>query len=103
MGIGSLLHSGFLSSIHKDSLTPWYTTSSENETIIFQDENNVPQNLNSLTIMSNETELFIQILPSEYCVYIPVKSSVNIDACNIKKIKVLGSSGQYLRYYGLFC
>jgi hypothetical protein len=97
-----ILHSGFISSIHKDSLTSFYTTTTENETITFTDQNDIPQNLNSLTIISNESELYIQILPSEYCIYLPANSTINIDLCNIKQIKVLGVANQNLRWFGLY-
>jgi len=101
MSIGILNHSGFLSSIHKDTLTPFYVTTQEDEIINFQDQNNNIYSLNSLTVTANATDLFIQILPSEYCIHIPASSSVTIDYLKIKQIKVLGALGQSLKWFGL--
>jgi len=102
MAIGNLAHSGFISSIHKDNLTPFYTTISNNEIISFTDTQGRNQNLNSLTIEADNTALYIQILPSEYCIYILANNSVTIELLNIKEIKVLGNLGQKIRWYGLY-
>jgi len=102
MSIGILNHSGFISSIHKDTLTPFYVTTQENEIINFQDQNNNSYSLNSLTVEANATDLFIQILPSEYCVHIPAGSSLTIDYCRIQQIKVLGLANQNIKWFGLY-
>jgi len=100
--IGNLAHSGYISSIHKDNLTPFYTTISNNEIISFTDAQGKNQNLNSLTIEADNTALYIQVLPSEYCVYIPVNGSTTIDFLKISQIKVLGNLGQKIKWYGKF-
>ena len=102
MAIGILSHSGFISSIHKDNLVEFYTTTANNQIITFTDTNGNSNHLNSLTIEADATDLFIQILPSEYCVYIPANNSSTIDYCDIKQIKVLGNLGQKIKWYGLF-
>jgi hypothetical protein len=104
MGIGNLYHSGFISSIHKDSLSPWYSTLSNNEEIFFTDisEDNKQRNVNALTIFSESTPLYIRILPSEYCVYIEPNSFLEYNFESIKGIQVMGNSGQKLRWYGQF-
>lgn len=102
MSIGNLNHSGFISSIHKDDLTAFYVTTQDNEIIDFQDKNGNLYSLNSLTIEANTTDLFIQILSSEYCVHVSAGSSLTIDYCEIKQIKVLGLANQSLKWFGLF-
>jgi len=100
--IGQNFHSGFISSIHKDNLTPFYTTISNNEIISFTDTQGKNQNLNSLTIEADNTALYIQVLPSEYCVYIPANGKTTIDFLKISQIKVLGNLGQKIKWYGKF-
>jgi len=100
--IGNLFHSGYLSSIHKDNLTPFHTTTVANELITFTDQNNNPYPLNSLTIEANNTDLYIQILPSEFVLHIIAGNSISIDYCSIKQIKVLGNLGQDIKWYGLY-
>jgi len=95
-------HAGFISSIHKDTLTPWITTTEADQTITFTDMNGKKYNLNSLTIEAETTDLYIQILPSEYCIYIKAGESSGIDYLKISQIKVLGSLGQKLRWSGLY-
>lgn len=101
--IGNLLHSGFISSIHKDNLTPWITTTEADQVINFIDQSGSKRILNSLTIDAETTDLYIQILPSEYCIYIKAgEIGGGIDFLRIEQIKVLGLSGQKLRWSGLF-
>jgi len=102
MPVGNLAHSGFISSIHKDNLVEFYTTTANNQIITFADTNGNLNHLNSLTIEADATDLFIQILPSEYCVCIAAGNSTTIDYCNIQQIKVLGNLGQNLKWYGLY-
>ena len=102
MPVGNLAHSGFISSIHKDNLVEFYTTTANNQTITFTDTNGNLNHLNSLTIEADATDLFIQILPSEYCIHITANNSSTIDYCDIKQIKVLGNLGQNLKWYGLY-
>jgi len=102
MPIGNLAHSGFISSIHKSNLVEFYTTTANNQIITFTDTNGNSNHLNSLTIEADATDLFIQILPSEYCVCIAAGNSTTIDYCNIQQIKVLGNLGQNLKWYGLY-
>jgi hypothetical protein len=104
IAIQNIIHSGFISSIHKDdeTLTDFISTTIENEIIAFIDKNDVSRSLNSLTIESSTTALYIQILPSEYVLYVPANSSRTINYCKIQQIKVLGELGQSIRYWGLF-
>ena len=102
MPVGNLAHSGFISSIHKDNLVEFYTTTANNQIITFTDTNGNLNHLNSLTIEADATDLFIQILPSDYCICITAGNSTTIDYCNIQQIKVLGNLGQNLKWYGLY-
>jgi hypothetical protein len=102
MAIAEVYHSGFLSSIKYDNLSPWYTTTSNNQTIEFKDSNGNQRQLNSLTIFSDSTPLYIRILPSDYCIYIPPNSFISYDFQRVEKIQVMGNSGQKIRWYGMF-
>ncbi len=98
--MSDIKHFGFISSIHKDSLIPYYTTTSANQIISFVDKSNNQQILNSLTIEAENTPLYIQILPSEYCIFVPENGYYTLNDLSIKNIQVLGNSGQKLRWYG---
>lgn len=100
--IGNILHSGFISSIHKDNLTPWYQTTSNNEIIHFLDSNNEQRHLNSLVIYSKDTPLYVRMLPSDYCVYIEPNSFVEYNLKSTTSIQIMGNSGQSIRWMGQF-
>jgi|688.fasta_scaffold826491_2 hypothetical protein len=101
MAVGRLDANGFYSSIHKDNLTPWYSLISENELIEFK-EGAIQRELNSLLIEAEATPLYIQILPSEYCLYIPANGSRSYDFEAIKAIKVLNVLGTKIRFSGMY-
>lgn len=96
-----LQHYGFISSIKYDNLTPWYTTTQENEVIQFK-EGDVQRNLNALTIEANTTDLYIRIMPTDYCLYVPANQARTFDLQEIKSIQVMGVAGQKLRWSGQF-
>lgn len=90
-------HSGFISSIHKDNLSPWYATQKENEEIRFIDQDGNQRYLNSL-IIETEAPIYIQILPSEYCLY--VNGYMSIDYLKASAIKVLAPIATNIRWSG---
>jgi hypothetical protein len=102
MSIGNLWHSGFISSIHKDTLTPWYTTVANNETIEFKEVNGQQRHLNSLFIEAENTDLYIRIMPSDYCIFVPANESRSYDFEDVTSIQVMGNLGQNLRWSGQF-
>ena len=82
------------------TLTEYYTTTSNNQVINFVDGTN-QLNLNSLFLENLEdSTMYIQPLPYEYVITIPSGESRNIDYVKVTGIKVLGNSGQKLRYSG---
>jgi len=93
---------GFISSIKYDSLTPWYTLTSNNEVIAFIDADGNQRQLNSLFIEAENTSLFIRILPSDYCIYIPANGSRSIDLQKIESIQVMNNLGSNIRWSGQF-
>lgn len=97
-----LIHSGFISSIHKDALSPWVTTTKNNEIIEFKESNGQQRYLNALTIFSEATPLYIRILPSDYCIYLEPNSFVEYNLEKIEGIQVMGNLGQKIRWYGQF-
>jgi hypothetical protein len=102
MSIGNLMHSGFYSYCKYDDLKEWYITSSKDELIEFKESDGQLRHLNSLTIESETTPLYIQIMPSERVLYIPANSSSGIDYLRVSQIKVLGEVNQKLRFFGCF-
>ena len=94
-------HSGFMSSIKHDNLTPWYVTQGEDEIIEFGDDVRV-RNINALTIEASESDLYIRILPSDYCLYIPANQGRTFDLQRINRVQVMGSAGQEIRWSGQF-
>lgn len=99
--MGMIQHYGFISSIKYDNLTPWYTTIKENEIIEFKD-GNLQRNLNALTIEADTTGLYIRVLPSNYCLYIPENQAKTFNMQEIKAIQVMGIAGQKIRWSGQF-
>lgn len=95
-------HLGFISSIRYDDLTEWYETIENNEIINFLDSNGSRRQLNSLTIFTESTGLRIRLLPTDFCIYIPPNSYLNIDKFKIERIQVMKNAGTKLRWYGLF-
>jgi hypothetical protein len=101
MAIGNLYHSGFISSIKYDNLTPWYTTTSDNQVIEFKETDGQQRHLNSLFIETEATALYIRILPTDYCLYVPANSSINYDFEDVKSIQIMNVAGVKLRWSGL--
>jgi hypothetical protein len=107
LSIGILQSSNMISYLPASAttLTEFYTTTSANEEITFIDteEGNAPRKLNSLYIENvGDTTMFIQPIPSKYLLCIPAHSDRNYDLSEVRGIKVLGNSGQKLRWSGLF-
>jgi hypothetical protein len=102
MSIGVLDHSMYYSwqKYNANPLTEYYTTTSNNQTINFIDGTNQLA-LNSLFIENmGSAVMYLQLLPSEYVLTIPAGESRNVDYVRVTGIKVLGNSGQTLRYSG---
>jgi hypothetical protein len=99
--VGNIIHSGFISSVKYDNLTPWYTTMQANEVITFKDDKGNPISVNSLFIEANTTDLYIRILPSDGCLYIPSNDSKSFDLKSVREIQVMGASGQNIRWSGM--
>lgn len=97
---------GFISFLaYDDTLVEEYTTVSANEQILFIDkkENNAQRYLNALFLENTgDSVMYIQILPSDYVLVIPAGESRTYDLTKTNGIKVLGNSGQSLRWSGCF-
>jgi len=102
MGIGTLYHSGFISSIKRDNLTPWYTTLQDNEVIEFKESDGKQRYLNALLIQAELTDLYIRILPSDYCIYIPAGTAKSYDFEKIGSIQIMNVAGAKLRWEGSY-
>jgi len=102
LGVGSLMHSGFISSIKFNNLTPWYSLLQENETIEFKEADGTQRYLNDLLIEANITPLYIRILPSDSCIYVPAGESRNYSYEKISSIQVMNAIGTTLRWSGMF-
>ena len=102
LAIGSLMHSGFISSIKFDNLTPWYSLLQENETIEFKEADGTQRYLNDLLIEANITPLYVRILPSDSCIYVPAGESRNYSYEKISSIQVMNAIGTTLRWSGLY-
>ena len=100
--MSKIKHFGFMSSIRHDNLTPWYVTQEEDEVIeLYEDGGN--RNVNALTIESGEGDLYIRMLPSDYCLYIPANQGRTFDLQRVSKVQVMGGAGQEIRWSGQFC
>jgi hypothetical protein len=82
-------------------LTPWITTTSKDEIIEFKEGQSTRQ-LNSLVLEAETTDLYIRLLPSDYCLYIGAGESRRYDLESISAIQVMGNAGQKLRWSGMF-
>jgi hypothetical protein len=102
MGSGNIFHYGFISSIHIDNRIPWYTTISENEVIEFKETNGQKREVNSLLIEAESTDLYIRILPFDYCLYVPANESRTYELAPIKSIQVMNPLGTKLRWSAMF-
>lgn len=102
MAIGTLLHSGFYSYCSYNDLKEWHITTSENEVINFIDTNNNKLALNSLFIESENTPLYIRILPSDYIIFIPANESRNYDFEKVQSIQVMNVLGTKFRFSGMY-
>ena len=101
MGIGNLYHSGFVSYCKYDDLKEWYITTEDNEVVEFK-EGIQQRYLNSLFIEAENTDLYIRILPGDYCIFIPSSESRNYDFEKISSIQVMNVTGTKLRWSGQF-
>ena len=100
--VDKLMHWNAISSIKSDNLTPYYTTTDNNQVIEFKTSDGVQRSVNALTIWTNSTALYIQLGDSTDCIYIPANSSVSLDYLLIKKITVLANAGVNLRYIAMY-
>jgi hypothetical protein len=96
-----LRHTGFISSITYDNLTPYYTTTTANEVIEFKNKDGKLLHLNSLLIQAELTDLYIRILPGDYCLFVEAGSAMSYDFEEISSIQVMGAAGQKLRWSGM--
>ena len=98
------LHAGIYTHLPYDAsvLTEYYTTVAEDEIILFY-EGAVQRNLDE-TLIENCGNAVMYILPLNGLRIIPIPAggSYTIDTVSIPGIKVLGASGQKIRYMGLF-
>jgi hypothetical protein len=95
-------HFNIISSVLASAPSPWMTTLDNNEIIEFKTLDGTQRNVNSLTIWSNSTALYIQVGTSDYCVYIPANSSISLDYLQLQQITVLGLAGIELRWTALY-
>jgi len=102
MGIGNLYHSGMLSYCKYDDLKEWYTTTENQEIIPFEETDGTVRQLNSLFLEAEATDLYIRLLPSDYCIFIPSYESRNFDFKKIEGIQVMNNLGVKLRFTGQF-
>lgn len=102
MGIGNLEHSGFISYCHKDDLKAYYETKENNELIEIKDITDTQRHLNSITIESVDSPLSILINDSDYVLYIRAGGIKEYDKHEVLKFRILGKSGQKIRWHGQF-
>lgn len=95
-------HWGIISSILSDNLTPYYTTIDNNQLIEFKTADGTQRSINSLTIWSDGSALYIDLNSTGYCIYIPANSFVSLDYLHLKNMIVTGNSGQSLRYVAMY-
>jgi len=100
--IGTTLHSGYISYCKYDALTEWYTTTENQEVISFEETDGTVRQLNSLFIESENTSLFIRILPGDFILYVPANESRNFDFKKIESIQVMHNLGVKLRWSGQY-
>lgn len=103
--IGTILHSGFLSSLPASKIgnanyDPWYVLQENNEIINFIDENNIQRYFNSLFIEAESTALYINI--DDYILYVPANGSRSFDFERISSIQVMNNLGAKIRFSGMF-
>ena len=97
-----LTHNGFWSTIKYDNLTAWYTTVSDNEVIEFDNSDGTQREMNSILIESESTPLYIRILPSDYCVYLPENTFRELNYQKIERVQVMNSAGVKIRITGQY-
>jgi hypothetical protein len=107
MSIGVLDSSGMISSLLATNIgdsdyDPYYLLQENNETILFLDEDGTQRYLNSLFIEAGSTALKVQILPSNYVLYIDANESRNFDYCRTNGIKVWNTISTPVRWSGCF-
>lgn len=92
-------HFVYISNTTSSGKQIWATTTGNNETVSFVDENGAARIVNSLTIYSKDADLYIA-LPSGgyYCSYIKAGESKSFDFLRLENFQVLGSSGQSYRF-----
>ena len=95
--MSKIKHSGFMSSIRYDNLKAWHITSVANEVIKFKYENN-----NALLIEAHKEDLFVRILPSDYCLLIPAGEGRTVDLQRVGSIQIMGEPEQEIRWSGQF-
>ena len=95
-------HFGFLSSVQYNNLTPWYTTLANDEVIYFKDVSGDQKEVNSVTIFSEASGLYIRLLPSTGCIYIPSGSQISIEYQEMESIQVMANAGIKLRWYAQY-
>lgn len=102
----SINSSGFISYLaYTDTMASEYTTTTENETILFLDklQNNAQRYLNSLLVENTgSSTLYLRVLPSNYVLVVPVGESRTYDYTETNGVQVIGASGSTLRWCGCF-
>jgi hypothetical protein len=114
--LSAIQHNGFLSSINiatasideffdpASSLDLWYETVEANEEIEFDEP------VNDLLMYANSSDLYIEIYlyiesdasTTSQIVYVPQSFTLHVSNLSITSIRVLGASGQEIRWYGMW-
>lgn len=92
-------HASFYSYTTKDNLIPYYTTTSDNQLIDFEDIFTTNTHSNFLWIESVDSPLYISINDTDSVVYIPTGHAKEISYLDIVKVRVMNQIGTKLRWY----
>ena len=104
MSIGNLFSSGYISFLEYDTdpLIPHFTTTSEDETILFKDGTE-QRYLNALFIENTgDAVMYVRLLPSDYILVIPAQESRTYDMTKTNGIQIMGNTSQTLRWSGCY-
>lgn len=95
-------HWGFASFCEKDNPIPYYETIENDELIQIKSSDGTIQHANSLVIEALDTQIFVELNNSGFCAVIDPNQTFHYDFKSISEFRVLGNSGQKLRWYALF-